>query len=694
MTNDPPFIPSEGEHPTEFDGAGLPPEEWAQSDDAVAPGEVFSQGASPTNWADDQLRSLVEDGTDLPPEMLDEQKAVLLKPGDVVNDRFEVVKQLGFGGMGAVYHVKDRITGQDRALKVMLPSLLKNEEARQRFVDEVAISQELVHEGVVRVYDLGVDRARRIRFFTMEYIEGRTLHRLLRERGGKLPLKEALHIARQLCRVLEYAHRYTVHRDLKPQNIMIKDDGSIKVLDFGLAKLMSPGRLTKSSMALGTAYYQAPEQSVKLAKLDQRADLYSTGIILYQMLTGRIAIGRFKVPSELDPGIPKFLDAVVSTCIEPEPEDRYANAAMLLRKLDGTVGAYPRQGIAGMDPGQEVGLGGRPREDVSGKAGEGRSGELLAGVGGEPAFGGIELAEQAHGPNRGRLAAVVGAVIVLAVAVYTALRPPQQGVAPSPLERGPAAGAERKDSVGAERSKPVHGAPEPQPGDERTFAGIEMTWVLPSSFTMGSPPDEEWRDSDEIQHRVALTDGFWMGKREVTQAQWQAVMGGNPSHFRGTSLPVETVSWVDCQDFIRRLNAKNGEAFRLPTEAEWECACRADTHTKFSFGDSNSELGAYAWYLQNSGNETHPVGQKRPNGWGLYDMHGNVWEWCEDKYGAYPTGSVTNPTGPETRSLHRVYRGGCWRYSAASCRAANRAEGDQGGQSRYLGFRLARDADR
>ena len=322
MTNQPPIIPSEGDNPTAFGEPGPP-----------SPGRIPSEGTSPTNWADNQLQQFLGDGTEMPPDMLDEQKAVLLKPGDVVNDRFEVVRQLGFGGMGAVYHVKDRITGQDRALKVMLPSLLKNDAARQRFVDEVAISQKLAHEGVVRVYDLGEDRQRGIRFFTMEHVRGRTLHRMLYERGGKLPLNEALHIARQLCRVLEYAHRYTVHRDLKPQNIMVKNDGTIKVLDFGLAKLMSPGRLTKSSMALGTAYYQAPEQSVKLAKLDQRADIYSVGVILYQMLTGEMPIGRFELPSELVPELDPALDDIVVTCLQRQPRKRYRNAAEVLKEL-------------------------------------------------------------------------------------------------------------------------------------------------------------------------------------------------------------------------------------------------------------------------------------------------------------------------------------------------------------------------
>ncbi|MBN2311838.1 MAG: protein kinase, partial [Candidatus Hydrogenedentes bacterium] len=175
-------MPSRGDNPTE---GGIP-----------SPGTP----AGPIRMDSEGLNATEE----VAPELIREQRAVALHPGDVVADRFEVVRQLGFGGMGAVYLVKDRITNQDRALKVMLPSLLASEGAQQRFLNEVTISQQLTHDGVVRVFDVSEDRQRRFRFFTMEYVEGRTLHRLLKERGGRLPLKEAVHIARQLCRVLEY----------------------------------------------------------------------------------------------------------------------------------------------------------------------------------------------------------------------------------------------------------------------------------------------------------------------------------------------------------------------------------------------------------------------------------------------------------------------------------------------------------
>jgi formylglycine-generating enzyme required for sulfatase activity len=220
--------------------------------------------------------------------------------------------------------------------------------------------------------------------------------------------------------------------------------------------------------------------------------------------------------------------------------------------------------------------------------------------------------------------------------------------------------------------------------------GMKFVYIKPGSFMMGSPSGESGRDNDEKQHRVTLTKGFYMQTTEVTQGQWKAVMGSNPSHFKnsGDDRPVEQVSWNDVQEFIRKLNQKTGKNYRLPTEAEWEYACRAGSTTRFCFGDSDSSLGSYAWYSSNSGSKSHTVAQKQPNAWGLYDMHGNVWEWCQDWYGNYSTSSVTDPTGASSGS-RRVYRGGGWSYYAWYCRSADRNSFSPDNRNGSLGFRLA-----
>ena len=233
----------------------------------------------------------------------------------------------------------------------------------------------------------------------------------------------------------------------------------------------------------------------------------------------------------------------------------------------------------------------------------------------------------------------------------------------------------------------------PLPRELHNSLGMEFVLIEAGTFAMGAPPPEPGRFDDETLHQVTLSQPFYLGKYEVTQAQWQAVMGRNPSHFSacGGTCPVERISWEDTQAFITALNAREGGAvYRLPTEAEWEYAARAGTQTAYHFGDDAARLEQYGWYADNSGGRSHPVGQKQPNAWGVFDMHGNVWEWVHDGDGAYPTGAVTDPRGPRTESSHRVIRGGGWRSTARGCRAAFRyyALPDEGHYR--LGVRLAR----
>ena len=236
----------------------------------------------------------------------------------------------------------------------------------------------------------------------------------------------------------------------------------------------------------------------------------------------------------------------------------------------------------------------------------------------------------------------------------------------------------------------------PKPGDVQTVdlgggVTLELVWCPPGTFMMGSPESEETRYDNETQHQVTLTQGFWMGKYEVTQAQWERVLGSNPSEFKGDPrLPVEQVSWEGCQAFIDKLNSRvNGGGFRLPTEAQWEYACRAGSRTAYCFGDSVSGLADYAWYDENSGSKTHPVGQKRPNGWGLHDMHGNVWEWCLDWYDAdfYSKSPERDPENT-TKSVLRALQGGSWYNNPRHCRSAYRGWGDPSDRLDGLGFRV------
>lgn len=235
---------------------------------------------------------------------------------------------------------------------------------------------------------------------------------------------------------------------------------------------------------------------------------------------------------------------------------------------------------------------------------------------------------------------------------------------------------------------------------------IEMVYIAPGTFTMGSPADEAGREDSETQHEVTLTKNYYVGKYVVTQELWEAVTGEKPSKWKGPTLPVERVSWADAMAFCQKLTKMEHDAGRLPenwkytlpTEAQWEFTCRADTTTALNNGKNldctdkdcrgeSSNLAEVAWYDKNGDRKTHPVGLKKPNNFGLYDMHGNVWEWCFDWYADYPEGSVIDPLGPDKGTAH-VRRGGSWGYYAKGCRSAARASYSPNYRLESLGFRL------
>jgi formylglycine-generating enzyme required for sulfatase activity len=233
------------------------------------------------------------------------------------------------------------------------------------------------------------------------------------------------------------------------------------------------------------------------------------------------------------------------------------------------------------------------------------------------------------------------------------------------------------------------------------FVSFESSFVLIASgtFLMGSPEYETGRSSDEIMHEVTLTKGFYMQKTPVTQGQWKAVMGNNPASFSdsGNDCPIESISWNECQEFIRRLNTGKNGIYRLPTEAEWEYACRAGSLTPLCNGEISGLycahdplLGVVGWYCGNSGRKSRPVAQKAPNVWGLFDMHGNVSEWCRDWYGEYGSDTQTDPCGPKSGS-GKVIRGGSWFSNGKNCRSASRFYWPPNSGSEFIGFRLLKE---
>ncbi len=222
------------------------------------------------------------------------------------------------------------------------------------------------------------------------------------------------------------------------------------------------------------------------------------------------------------------------------------------------------------------------------------------------------------------------------------------------------------------------------------YVGMKLNLIPPGEFAMGSPKSESGHLPDETQHLVRITKPFYLSSHEVTQEQYEQVMGKNPSYHNGMDKPVDTVSWQDAVEFCGKLSDEEGVEYRLPTEAEWEYACREGTTTAYSFGDDVSGLGEYAWHIGNSNSTTHPVGGLKPNAWGLFDMHGNVFEWCQDWYGPYESLQVvSDPTGAAS-GHYRVLRGGAFVDLPRLVRAADRHTDQPGSRYHLIGFRLAR----
>jgi len=274
------------------------------------------------------------------------------------------------------------------------------------------------------------------------------------------------------------------------------------------------------------------------------------------------------------------------------------------------------------------------------------------------------------------------------IAFYAKKKTPEH----TPTELSPIVNAEKEEEAKSAETTPL-------PGTQLSGHPLDMdfAWIPPGTFTMGSPKNEPGRDADETPNEVTLTRGFYMQTTEVTQAQWNALMETNPSYYKkcGGNCPVNRVCFTDVQEFIRRLNTMETTGiYRLPTEAEWEYACRAGSTEAFSNGPLLELTCAYdtnmdrmGWHNSNSGYTLHEVAQKAKNRWGLYDMHGNVWEWCEDWKGTYGNRPRTDPTGP-IRGEKRVIRGGSWSSDDRDCRSANRLFVKECDINAGIGFRL------
>jgi eukaryotic-like serine/threonine-protein kinase len=608
--------------------------------------------------------------------------------------KYQILEKIGAGGMGQVYKAFHASTERIVAIKVILGKGKINPEVVKRFEREVKAAAKLVHSNIITVFD--ADQADGRIFMVMEYIKGDDLGGILRKKG-QLSVSEVVDYILQAARGLKYAHdQGVIHRDIKPGNILVDLSGNVKIVDMGLAKLEnktdeeSISMLTASASIMGTVDFMSPEQGFSSKNVDARADIYSLGATLFFLLTRKVmfpgdsafekmlAHRESPIPSLSNSraGITPDLEIVFTKMVAKKVEDRYASMAEVISALsrievEGGVNPIGTKDLAttyferGSYP-ETIDV----EAVITNKGKEGNK-ETDKHIGGKTLALLNRFLQKTY---KSRVIVVTGIIgLVLFLMVFMKL-----GTKVKEKDKEQIAEAMKVKQMELEKSK----AGKEEVADiVKVAAGIEKDLVLipAGQFMMGDPGAD---------HEVTLTKPFYMGKYEVTQEQWEEVMENNPSLVKGEKLPMTNVSWNDCQGFIKKLNAKTNGIYRLPTEAEWEYACRAGTTTAYSYGDNITKIDA------NYGPEgkSVEVGSYKANAFGLYDMHGNVLEWCEDRSGEYPAGAVTDPKGLATGE-RRVLRGGSFYQEFWSARSSLRNYALSRDLGHYIGLRLARTVD-
>jgi formylglycine-generating enzyme required for sulfatase activity len=618
-----------------------------------------------------------------------------------------LLSKLGEGGFGQVWKARD-----DNGFEVALKFVRIDLRTGAAEVRALGVMKNIRHPHVLpmnRLWHLGSWLA-----LALE-LGDKTLYQRLAEaeKDGLvgIPRPELLEYLREAAKGLDYLHTLNIqHRDVKPQNLLLVG-GSVKVADFGLAKLLEHS-LASNSGAM-TPAYAAPEQIQ--GQLSPHADQYSLAVTYCQLRGGRlpfaggthqILFGHIQGQPDLSM-LPEAERPAVARALAKQPDERWPSCRAFADALAGEVPA-PRP--PGGTPTLRTSVL-YPRRRVRRYAVAGALALLAAAVavglfpGPIPptTAGRLTVGEPVRAPA-GDTGARAGTVPKPADGVPPGPPRPEVRERPPPLD---CTGPEGLSAAEVRRAQEAWARYLGRQVEETVElpGGVTMTFVLvpPGKFRMGSPEGETNRGKDETLHTVVLTDPFDPGKYEVTQRQYEALTGKNPSNFKGQDLPVERVSWEEARDYGIELTRKRSDqhVYRLPSEAEWEYACRGGRPSSLPFGIGDGRSlssreanfnGEYPYGGADKGPylaKTSPVGSYPANAPGLCDMHGNVWEWCAHRYVPYPNEEVTNPTGP-TEGPSRVFRGGDWNSIGGTVRAAIRNGYVPGYRSEGLGFRLAR----
>lgn len=572
------------------------------------------------------------------------------KPGSRF-DQYEVLELIERGGMGAVHRALDLNLGREVALKFMLPGL--DEVAVRRFTREARLLAAIEHPNIVTIF--AFMPAGDAPYIAMPLLKGRSLKKALTETPS-LSLDRRIDVIRQVLAGLACSHANgVIHRDMKPSNIFLLDSGLVKIIDFGIAHRDDTTTLRAGGL-VGTPVYMSPEQA-ELRELDARSDLFSVGSILYELIAGR--------PPFLGSTVPDTLHRIATADPDLTPIAAHPPLIPILRR------ALTKDVNARYQSAQEFA-------------------SDLASVQVADTTRPVEPIARPRRPQRWMQAATVVVLLLAVTTRHSAVRVPLERASVIPVSP-PKPAQKLNDAVRFSDPEPettiapidfAASAPTAQLDLGRGEV-LDLILVQPATFLMGE---------GEPHIPVRVTRPYYIGRYEITADEYEAIVDDlHFNQFAGGRQPVENVSFADAQKFCRLLSARSSSCVRLPTEAEWELACRAGTRTRFSTGDGEAALSRAAWYAKTSGAITHPVGEKAPNRWGLHDMHGNVREWCSDWYADAPPAqsgrTAIDPRGPAT-GIYRVVRGGSMNSDAVGCDCGYRGRGLPAQRSHERGFRV------
>ena len=606
-----------------------------------------------------------------------------LQPGSTLqNGKYEIQRVLGQGGFGITYLALQQGLNRIVAIKefFMENFCVRNadthhvtiategsrelvERYRNKFLKEARNIAKLEHPNIVSIIDVFEENS--TAYYVMKYAQNGSLDDKVK-REGHLSEAEATRYILKIANALRFVHQHKMtHLDVKPSNILLSDNDEPWLIDFGLSKQYDAktGEQTSSTPPGYSPGYAPIEQYMAggAGTFSPESDIYSLGATFYKLLTGNtppdastVANNGLPVQALKEKGVSQQTIYAIFQAMEPLRKDRLHDMDRFINLLE----KEPSEKPAAQQLSQPYTVQTIISEGTAPAAVVHHKEQAEAQPQPQPKQSHAPVLEEKRTNWIGLGVAL--SVIVLIVGTVFILNNYSQ-------------------------------VNEAWTNEKKTFEanGVSFTMipVEGGTFTMGATSEmtEPW-DDEKPTHQVTLSS-YYIGETEVTQALWKAVMDFNPSNFKGDDLPVEKVSWDDCQIFIGRLNALTGKRFRLPTEAEWEFAARGGNQSRHTQYSGSSHIDDVAWYEGNSSEKTHPVKTKQPNELGIYDMSGNVFEWCQDWFGSYSSHAQTNPTGASSGSVY-VFRGGSWYYFPRSCRSSCRYDYSSEISCRDLGLRL------